>query len=331
MEKSVSQKLRLGLFVLIGLIIFILAIYYIGSKQQIFGKTEILKANFSNVSGLQEGNAVRFSGINAGSVKEIVIISDTLIRVEMVIEKDVFRFIRKDAHASIGTDGLVGNMVINIIPGKGNQPSVQSGDLINSDKKVSTDDLLNTLSKTNTNAQMITKNFLEISHKINEGNGPLGILLNDQDLGNDLKISVKELRATIAYLKYTSHGTTRTINQLNQMISGLDRKENVVGVLKDTAVANKVRKVIVNLDKSSVSINKTVDNLNATIRNAKEGKGAINYLSNDSTLVKNIDSTMTNINKASYNLNQNMEALKHNFLFRGYFKKLEKQKKIKAQ
>ena len=327
MEKSVSQKLRLGLFVLIGLIIFILAIYYIGSKQQIFGKTETLRANFNNVSGLQPGNAVRFSGINAGSVKEIEIISDTLISVEMVIEKDVFRFIKKDAHASIGTDGLVGNMVINIIPGSGNQPGVTSGDLIKTDRKVSTDDLLKTLSKTNTNAQMITKNFLEISDKINGGHGPLGILLNDQDMGNDLKISVSELRASIAYLKNTSRGTTRTISQLNQMISGLDRKENVIGVLKDTAVANKVKKVIINLDQSSASINRTVDNLNATIRNAKEGKGAINYLSNDSTLVKNIDSTMVNINKASYNLNQNLEALKHNFLFRGYFKKLEKQKK----
>ncbi|MBU8881939.1 MCE family protein [Kaistella sp. DKR-2] len=327
MEKSVSQKLRLGLFVLIGLIIFILAIYYIGSKQQIFGKTETLRANFNNVSGLQPGNAVRFSGINAGSVKEIEIISDTLISVEMVIEKDVFRFIKKDAHASIGTDGLVGNMVINIIPGSGNQPGVTSGDLIKTDRKVSTDDLLKTLSKTNTNAQMITKNFLEISDKINGGHGPLGILLNDQDMGKDLKISVSELRASIAYLKNTSRGTTRTISQLNQMISGLDRKENVIGVLKDTAVANKVKKVIINLDQSSASINRTVDNLNATIRNAKEGKGAINYLSNDSTLVKNIDSTMVNINKASYNLNQNLEALKHNFLFRGYFKKLEKQKK----
>ncbi|OWK73943.1 ABC transporter permease [Flavobacteriaceae bacterium JJC] len=327
MEKSVSQKLRLGLFVLIGLIIFILAIYYIGSKQQIFGKTETLRANFNNVSGLQPGNAVRFSGINAGSVKEIEIISDTLISVEMVIEKDVFRFIKKDAHASIGTDGLVGNMVINIIPGSGNQPGVTSGDLIKTDRKVSTDDLLKTLSKTNTNAQMITKNFLEISDKINGGHGPLGILLNDQDMGNDLKISVSELRASIAYLKNTSRGTTRTISQLNQMISGLDRKENVIGILKDTAVANKVKKVIINLDQSSASINRTVDNLNATIRNAKEGKGAINYLSNDSTLVKNIDSTMVNINKASYNLNQNLEALKHNFLFRGYFKKLEKQKK----
>ncbi|MCP2038613.1 MlaD family protein [Chryseobacterium sp. HSC-36S06] len=331
MEKSASQKLRLGLFVLIGFLIFTLTVYYIGSKQQLFGKTEILKANFNNVNGLQPGNSVRFSGINAGSVKKIEIISDTLISVEMNIDSEVFKFIKKDAQASIGSDGLVGNMVVNILPGTGNMPSVKSGDLIQSEKKASADDLLKTLSKTNENAQAITRNFLEISEKINEGNGTLGMLLNDENAGNDLKNSVSDLRASIAYLKYSTKGTTHTINQLNQMISGLDRKENMIGVLKDSAVANRIKKVIVNLDHSSANINRTVDNLNATISNAKNGKGAINYLSNDTVLVNNIDSTMSNINKASYNLNQNLEALKHNIFFRGYFKKLEKQKKLQTE
>ncbi len=331
MEKSASQKLRLGLFVLIGFLIFTLTVYYIGSKQQLFGKTELLKANFNNVNGLQPGNSVRFSGINAGSVKKIEIISDTLISVEMNIDSEVFRFIKKDSQASIGSDGLVGNMVVNILPGTGNMPSVKSGDLIQSEKKASAEDLLKTLSKTNENAQAITRNFLEISEKINEGNGTLGMLLNDENAGNDLKNSVSDLRASIAYLKYSTKGTTHTINQLNQMISGLDRKENMIGVLKDSAVANRIKKVIVNLDHSSANINRTVDNLNATISNAKNGKGAINYLSNDTVLVNNIDSTMNNINKASYNLNQNLEALKHNIFFRGYFKKLEQQKKLQTE
>lgn len=285
MEKSTSQKLRLGLFVLTGLLIFTLTVYYIGSKQQLFGKTETLRAHFENVNGLQPGNSVRFSGINAGSVKKIQIINDTLISVEMNIDSDVFRFIKKDAMASIGSDGLVGNMVVNILPGAGTLPAVQKGDLIKSEKKTSTEDLLKTLTKTNENAQIITKNFLEISEKINQGNGTLAMLLNDANAGNDLKNSLSDLRASIAYLKLSSRGTTHTINQLNQMISGIDRKENMVGILKDSAVANKIRKVIVNLDQSSASINRIVNNLNATISNAKDGKGAINYLSNDSVQI----------------------------------------------
>ena len=69
-----------------------------------------------------------------------------------------------------------------------------------------------------------------------------------------------------------------------------------------------------------------MSNLNTTINNIKDGKGAINYLSNDPKLVKKIDSTMININEASFRLNENLEALKHNFLFRGYFRKQEKAK-----
>jgi len=67
----------------------------------------------------------------------------------------------------------------------------------------------------------------------------------------------------------------------------------------------------------------------ATIGNIKDGKGAINYLSNDPKLVAKIDSTMTTINQASFRLNENLEAMIHNFLFRGYFRKLEKAKEQK--
>ena len=118
---------------------------------------------------------------------------------------------------------------------------------------------------------------------------------------------------------------------MNKIIVQLANKDNVIGVLKDTAVAKNIKKIITNLEKSSDQIDKVVNNLNSTITNMKEGKGAINYLSNDPKLVKQIDSTMTNINQASNKLNDNLEALKHNFLFRGYFKKQEKEKAKQAK
>ena len=136
----------------------------------------------------------------------------------------------------------------------------------------------------------------------------------------------KDLKATIHNLRITSEKTSQTMDNLNKQIAALDNKDNVIGVLKDTVVGNKIRKVVTNLDASSQEINKVVSNLNATILNIKEGKGAINYLSNDPKLVNKIDSTMTNINEASKKLNENLEALKSNFLFRGYFKKQEKAK-----
>jgi len=319
MEKSTSQKIRLGVFVIIGLLLFVLAIYFIGNKQKMFGKTNHLEAVFTNVNGLQLGNNVRYSGINVGTVRDIIMENDTTIRIDMIIDKAIFPFIKKDAVATIGSDGLVGNMIINILPGKGMERSVKPGETIQSQNKIRTDDILNTLSVTNKNASKLSVDLLKITNQINNGKGTIGVLMNDTLVANDLK-------ETLRYLKLTGKGTSESVAELKKIIGSLDKKDNVIGVLKDSAVANKIKNMVTNLDKSSGEINKVVTNLNATILNIKDGKGAINYLANDPKLVHKIDSTMTNINQASYRLNENLEALKHNIFFRGYFRKQEKAK-----
>ena len=240
----------------------------------------------------------------------------------MQIDKKIFPFIKKDAIATIGSDGLVGSVIINIIPGKGNTAQVIPGDVIKSNKRVRTDDMLNTLSTTNQNAAQLTSDLLKITNDINQGKGTIGVLIRDT-------VMAKDLKETINYLKITTKKTSETIDNLNNQIASLDNKNNVIGVIKDTVVANKIKKVVDNLNKSSQEINKVVTNLNATVVNIKDGKGAINYLSNDPKLVTKIDSTMTNIKDASKKLNENLEALKNNWFFRGYFKKLEKQKAAK--
>jgi phospholipid/cholesterol/gamma-HCH transport system substrate-binding protein len=135
-----------------------------------------------------------------------------------------------------------------------------------------------------------------------------------------------DLRISMSYLKKSSKKTSESISNLNILIASLNNKDNVVGILKDTAVANSIRAIVNNLDDTSVEINKAVTNVNKTILNIKDGKGALNYLSNDPVLVQRIDSTMINVNEASVRLNENLEALKHNFLFRRYFRKLEREK-----
>ena len=323
MEKATTQKMRLGIFVIIGLMLFVLAIYFIGEKQKMFGETNKLSAVFNNVSGLQLGNNVRYSGINVGTVRGILMINDTTIHVDMIIDKSVFKHIKKNAVATIGSDGLVGNMIINITPGENSFSAVQPGDIIKSVNRIRTDDILNTLNVTNQNAALLTIDLLKITKEITQGKGTVGLLINDTIMGSDLK-------QTMRYLKLTSKGTSESVRKLNELIASLNNKDNVIGVLKDTAVANKIKAIVGNLEHSSDGINKVVNNLNATITNVKDGKGALNYLSNDPELVRKIDSTMTNINQASFRLNEDLEALKHNFLFRGYFKKQEKAKR-KAQ
>ena len=324
MEKTASQKINLGLFVISGLLIFILAVYFIGDKQKMFGKTNHLETLFNNVNGLQLGNSVRYSGISVGTVRGIVMVNDTTIRVDMIIDKSIFSYIKKDAIATISSDGLVGNMIINIIPGKDNQPSVESGDEIRSLNRIRTDDMMNTLNVTNKNAATLSANLLTITDKIIKGKGTLGSLINDTLIS-------KDLGETMRYLKLTTKSASETVSKIDKLVAVLDNKNNVLGVIKDTAVANNLKNTIANLEKSTKEINLVVTNLNATILNIKEGKGAINYLANDPKLVQKIDSTMTNLNTASIKLNEDLEAMKHNFLLRGYFKKQEKKKAKEAK
>lgn len=319
MEKTASQKIQLGFFVIIGLILFVTAVYLIGDKQKMFGKTNHLKTVFNNVNGLQIGNNVRYSGVNVGTVLGIEMINDSSIKIDMIIDKAVFKHIKKDAIASIGSDGLVGSMVINILPGKGTKAPVEPGDLIGSVNRIRTEEMLNTLNKTNHNAALLTENLLKITTEINRGKGTIGLLLRNADMANDLK-------ETMRNLKTTSQGTSESAANLNHLLSSLNNKNNVIGVINDPAVANNLRTIVENLSQSSQEINKVVSNLNQTILNVKDGKGTLNYLANDPKLAKQIDSTMTNVNEASVRLNENLEALKHNFFFRGYFKKQEKAK-----
>lgn len=312
MEKTTNQKIKLGIFVIIGSLFFIIAIYFIGNKKDMFNETIQISAVFKNVNGLQHGNNVRFSGINVGTVKKIVIVNDSLIRVDMLIEEDISSHIKKDAMASIGSDGLVGNMIVNIIPGKKSNEMVKDGDVILSENKTSTDEILKTINSTSENAKLITDNLVKITNQINSKKGTIGMLINDTVMSDDLK-------QTIYNLKVTTQSTSKSMANLNKIITDLNNKDNVVGALKDTVTGRKIKMIIVNLEKSSEQINKTITNL-------KDGKGALNYLSNDPKLVKQIDSTMINLNQASSKLNENLEALKHNFFFRGYFKKQEKAK-----
>jgi len=312
MEKSTNQKIKLGIFVIIGSLFFIIAIYFIGNKKDMFNETIQISAVFKNVNGLQHGNNVRFSGINVGTVKKIIIVNDSLIKVDMLIEEDIASHIKKDAMASIGSDGLVGNMIVNIIPGKKSNEMVKDGDVILSENKASTDEILKTINSTSENAKLITDNLVKITNQINSKKGTIGMLINDTVMSDDLK-------QTIYNLKVTTQSTSKSMANLNKIITDLNNKDNVVGALKDTVTGRKIKMIIVNLEKSSEQINKTITNL-------KDGKGALNYLSNDPKLVKQIDSTMINLNQASSKLNENLEALKHNFFFRGYFKKQEKAK-----
>ena len=321
MEKTTSEKIKLGLFVVLGTIVLVFGAYQIGNQENLFGETFTINAVFKNVSGLQKGNNVRYSGINIGTVNRIEMENDTAIRVSMLLQEKMRSHIKKNAIATIGTDGLVGSMVINIVPGAGNATLVQEDDEIASLSKIATADMLSTLSVTNENAALLTEDLLKVTASLNKGEGTLGRLLNDTVMGNDLK-------QTLTNLKFMSSEASATIAELNKIVQQFDTQKSVAGVLlADSISGEKIRNVIGNLESSSIEIEKVAKDLNSVVGNIKDEKGAVNYLATDTLLVNQLQNTMKNVDQGMERFNENMEALKHNFLTRGYFKKQEKEQK----
>jgi phospholipid/cholesterol/gamma-HCH transport system substrate-binding protein len=323
MAKRIINNAKLGLFVLAGLLFLVILLYMIGKNRNLFGDTYVLKARFENIQGLVAGNNVRFSGIQAGTVKKVKILNDTTIEVTMIIETKMKNIIRKNAIVAIGTDGLVGNKVVNITPGRQPASLAEEGDILVSKKAVNTEEMLQTLYKTNNDIAIISSELKTTVQRINGSRG-LWILLNDKSIPQDLRIAVKNIR--MATVKAGSMA-----DNLNTIVIDVKKGKGSLGnLLMDTSFAKNLNEAVVKIksvgdeaDGLAAEINKMVLGIQQDVNN---GKGTVNALLKDSAMVMKLNVSLENIQKGTDGFNQNMEALKHNFLLRGYFRKLEKQK-----
>jgi phospholipid/cholesterol/gamma-HCH transport system substrate-binding protein len=179
MQKKKGNKISLGIFVSIGLGLFIICIYFLGEKQQLFSSTFGVSGVFKDISGLQVGNNVRFSGINVGVIENIEMLADTAVRVDMVIDESSRKFIKKDSRAIIGSDGLMGNKIVVILPGTNGVKEIENNDRMITTRPVSMDDIMLKLSITSSNAALITEDLAAIMTNIRAGRGTVGKLFMD--------------------------------------------------------------------------------------------------------------------------------------------------------
>ncbi|MCD6018780.1 MAG: hypothetical protein K0S53_1901 [Bacteroidetes bacterium] len=186
MKNNNRNKIKLGIFVTIGLALFILGIYLIGDKQKMFNNTVTISGIFKDVSGLQVGNNVRFSGITIGVVENIEIVSDSAVRVDFSIDEQTKKFIKKNAKITIGSDGLMGNKVAIIIPGTAGNKEIQDKDFLITTVPVSMDEILAKLKTTSNNAATITDDLAAMTHSIRSGKGTVGKLFMDTVFADNL-------------------------------------------------------------------------------------------------------------------------------------------------
>jgi len=191
MKTTMSQKTRIGLFTVIGLLILVAGIFIIGKKKNLFGDTFHIYGTFNNVGGLQVGNNIRFAGINVGTVEDISIISDTMIRVDMVLQSKIKPFLKSTSFASIGSDGLMGDKLITITAGAANTVVLANGSRILTINPLDFDKSISKLTKVASNAEIISGELAAITIQIREGKGSMGRLLYHDDLAKGLEGTMK--------------------------------------------------------------------------------------------------------------------------------------------
>ncbi|ATL49185.1 ABC transporter permease [Chitinophaga caeni] len=326
MKASRNRKaVVVGIFIFTGILIFAVAVLVLGGQQKTFISSVSVKADFDDVGGLSKGDNIWYSGVKVGTVKKIAFSSNGKITVSMDIEKSSKDYIHNDVIAKISTDGLVGNKIIALAGGTRTSPVIKEGDMIRVATNTSSDELMNTLQVNNKNLVEITGNLKTITKNLADGKGSIGKILQDESLYDNLNFAVNSL-------KMTSEQTRAIANNL----ADYTRKLNQPGVLAnklvtDTTVFSNLQSMSNKLQLASDAANETVNNLNEMSRSLntklQSSQSAAGVLLNDSVTAKNLQSTISNLESTTEKLDVNMTALRSNFLFRRYFKKLDKQKK----
>ncbi|MBK9271695.1 MAG: MCE family protein [Saprospiraceae bacterium] len=316
------EAFKLGVFILSGIVLLILSLYILGKNKDLLGTRFELKTRFKDVNGLLVGNKVRFSGIEAGNVRRIQILNDTVVEVTMKIDKEYKNFIRTNSIAQIGTDGLIGNRLVDILPQRGEATFVQGGELLGSIEEVNNQEILRTLYHTNENIALISEELLTTVRMINSST-QLSRLLNDSTLVDQLSFSLRNLSETTKTASLFAKNAVQTLKLASEGSGTL------ATLLTDTIMADELRRAVKDINGLESKASQLLSNLTKSVETIGEelhsGKGVANTVLYDSSLTLKLKSTIENVERGTASFAENMEALKSNYLFRRYFKKKEKE------
>lgn len=319
MKKNTIENSKVGLIVIAGTVFLLFSLYMIGKNQNLFGSTFNLRAVVKNVNGLVVGNNVRFMGMDVGTVRSIEMANDSSIYITMLINNDMKPFIKKNAITTIGTDGLMGNKLIHILPQNDAAEPVEEGDIIFSQTPIDTDDIFRSLNATSIIVEKTSVNLYEITSKLNS-NENFWALLSDTVLTRDLKNSIAELRRSGA------NTSAMTLAGRN-LFEKLEQGNGLVNTLfMDTVLSNQLITSLEQIDQASNHAELLLEEVKTMVNAIDKGEGPTGLILKDSLMRESILNTALNIEEGTDKFNQNMEALKTNFLFRRYFRRQERLK-----
>lgn len=308
MELEKRKKLILGIFIFLGLIILVSAIYYMGTTRQLFGDRIKLYATFQNVEGLKSGNNVWFSGIKVGVVKGIELATDSTVRAELVVDQNAATYIKKDSHLTIESQGLMGNKIIRISPGSADAASVEDGDRLSTKEPVGIEDIMSTIKGTAGEAEEFAANLNEISERVKNGEGMLGKLIYDT-------IITQRIDNSMALIEQSGRNVRQLTKELNEVSYNLNNGDGMANrIINDEEWAMEIEATLDSIHKASALITTAGRELQIFSEKLNEEKGTIQKLLTDSAMAQDMHESLRNIKEGTENLDEVMSTINRSWI-----------------
>lgn len=347
-----NKGLRVGLFIFISFFLFVAAILILGRKRNMFQQSVKISTVFRDVRGLKVGNNVRFAGIEVGAIVGITILSDTAVFVDLSMDKDVVPFIKKDSKASIGSDGLMGSKIIFILPGNPSSEPIEPGGQLKSVAPVEVDDIVKDIQLSGERIAQVANNLLEITDKVNGGDGVFGKLFTDTEFSDQIGQSGKN----IAELSQNLNELLEGINNGNGLVGKLFTDEEFA-VRIDTTTVN-LAEISANLEhltsmvesgngifgklltdsiaaesfsKAGTDLGTTIANLAEVSEKLNDENNALNRFIADPEFADSVEVMLNNLNRGIVEVTQASEALQRSGFVRAFSKDEEKKEEKKKK
>ncbi len=344
--------IRLGMFIAGGVVLFIMIIYLIGGKRQLFTSSMKITTVFNDVKGLQEGATVRFTGIDVGGVTRMDILTDSTVVVEIALDRKVTRFIKKDSRATIASQGLMGNKLVIITPGGADQPSIEEGDNLSSEEPVEIDDIIREIKISGEKISAVSANLVSITDKMERGEGMFGKIFTDTSFAYNLSRTSHNIRVLsdqinrgegfLGKLLVEStfsaelDSTVKYVSGISQNLEGItdkiNRGEGLIGQMTtDTTLTYNIYQAGDNLNKATYNLEKMTANLIIFTETMNSSEGLVNKMLIDKAFADSLDVALQNLNATLIELQKASKAVQQSGMIRAFSRKARKQEERALQ